>query len=102
LVSPHSHYNLTGQRREEPVNEDIPTETQQINRFRRRDGECSEISRVSHDRKRHASARSLSTSEFLFGAIWRVGLHPHHLGDSAPGALGYFCAPAKPPPASVA
>ena len=101
-MSPHSDDNLTGQRREAPDNKDIPTETQQLDRFRRRWSECSEISRVIHDEKRHASARSLSTSEFLFGAIWRVGLHPHHLGDSSPGGLGYFCAPAKPPPASVA
>ena len=64
MVSPHSHYNLTGQPREAPGNKDIPTETQQLNRFRRRDGECSEISRDSHDRKRHPSDRSLSTSEF--------------------------------------
>ena len=75
LVSPNSHDSLTGHRREEPVNEDIPTETQQLVRFRRRDGECSEISHDSHSRNRNRFGRSLSTSEFLFGAIWRVGLH---------------------------
>ena len=54
---------LTGQWREAPVNEDIPTETQQLVRFRRRAGECSEVSRGRHDAKRHTSGRSLSSSE---------------------------------------
>ena len=76
-MSPNSHDSLTGLLREEPVNDDIPTETQQLVRCRRRSGECSEISRGSHDAKRHTSGRSLSTSEFLFGAIGRVGLHAH-------------------------
>jgi len=38
-------------------------------------GECSEVSRGSHDVERHTSDHSLSTSEFSFGAIGRVGLH---------------------------
>ncbi len=53
----------TGQRSEEPVNEDNPTETQQLVRFRRRAGECSEVSRGRHDAKRHTSGRSRSSSE---------------------------------------
>jgi len=75
LQSPNAEVRLTGQWREAPANEDIPTETQQLTRFRRRFGECSEVSRGSHHKERHTSDRSLSTSEFSVGAIRRVGLH---------------------------
>jgi hypothetical protein len=72
---PNPQVRLTDQWREGPVNDNIPTETQQLDRFRRRSDECLEISRGSHDAKRRTSDRSLSTSECSFGAIGRVGLH---------------------------
>jgi hypothetical protein len=86
---------LTDQRREEPVNEDTPTETQQTVRCWPRAGGCSDVSRGSHDAKRQTSGRSQSSGEFSFGAIGRVclcgarrqvGLHAIIAGGNLPAA----------------
>lgn len=66
---PNPRARPTSQRREALVNEDIPTKTLHLVRFRCRGSVCAGVRRGKHDTKRHTSGRALSTSEWLAQAL---------------------------------